>query len=326
MTDRVADNMKHYVRMCEMLGQAPSGARRLVKIDENGRVETTAILNAGDIELGAVEIKDHDSNLRMDVSLPGALYGHGAHVLPLVDGGGRAQAGITGAGVIDLATQRVNLANNDLAVLALQIIDDWDAVHGAAASTDGPQAMGAYHAVPPAVGDGNAVRTQSDAYGHQEGAAHNRLLGADQGLEVAPPTYDKEAGVARASAALGAGYDAAPTEEVTGGRKWVLYSIAYTRGAVNGSIQVKIERCITESSADQWPQTSVISTGAVVPGADTNSPMQEEEFEFQSTGLAIDYFCLVIPTYGCHKIRIAARESSGLAVGTAAIVRVQSNN
>jgi hypothetical protein len=49
---------------------------------------------------------------------------------------------------------------------AVQIMDDWDAVHDSAASSDGPQLIAAYDSTKPtAVADGDAVRVLSDSYG-----------------------------------------------------------------------------------------------------------------------------------------------------------------
>ena len=85
-----------------------------------------------------------------------------------------------GEGTITAQTQRVTIATDDdgvahLATIAgdttaietaVQIIDDWDAVHDSAASTDGPQLMAAYDSTKPtAVADGDAVRVLSDNYG-----------------------------------------------------------------------------------------------------------------------------------------------------------------
>lgn len=94
---------------------------------------------------------------------------------------------VGGAGAVAAGVQRVTLASDDPAVVdlaaievllgtidtdtgntvtALQIIDDWDAVHDSAASTDGPQLMGAYDSTKPtAVADGDAVRVLTDSYG-----------------------------------------------------------------------------------------------------------------------------------------------------------------
>jgi hypothetical protein len=84
------------------------------------------------------------------------------------------------AGVLDAQTQRVTIAtddevNNLLGTIdadtgaiktAVEIMDDWDAVHDSAASSDGPQMMAAYDATKPtAVADGDAVRVLSDEYG-----------------------------------------------------------------------------------------------------------------------------------------------------------------
>lgn len=49
---------------------------------------------------------------------------------------------------------------------AIEKMDDWDATHDSAASSDGPQLMAAYDATKPAaVADGDAVRVLADEYG-----------------------------------------------------------------------------------------------------------------------------------------------------------------
>ena len=83
-------------------------------------------------------------------------------------------------GVHDAGCQRVTIATDDDAVVHLatiagdttaiqtsvEIMDDWDAVHDSAASSDGPQLMAAYDATKPAaVADGDAVRVLADEYG-----------------------------------------------------------------------------------------------------------------------------------------------------------------
>jgi hypothetical protein len=92
-----------------------------------------------------------------------------------------------GAGAVGATTQRVTLASDDPAVVdlaaievllgtidadtgaiktAVEKMDDWDAVHDSAASTDGPQQMAAYDSTKPtAVANGDAVRILADAFG-----------------------------------------------------------------------------------------------------------------------------------------------------------------
>ena len=90
-----------------------------------------------------------------------------------------------GEGTISTGTQRITLATDDDAVASLGIIDDWDAVHDSAASTDGPQLMAAYDATKPtAVADGDAVRVLADEYGRllagvEKTAWHDTLDSAD---------------------------------------------------------------------------------------------------------------------------------------------------
>jgi hypothetical protein len=74
---------------------------------------------------------------------------------------GDVNLGATDNAVLDDIAARVTSAET-----ALQIIDDWDAVHDSAASSDGPQLMAAYDSTKPtAVGDGDAVRVLADASG-----------------------------------------------------------------------------------------------------------------------------------------------------------------
>ena len=73
-----------------------------------------------------------------------------------------------GEGTISTGTQRITLATDDDAVASLGIIDDWDAVHASAASSDGPQIMGAAYSagLPTDVGaDGDAARICTDRFG-----------------------------------------------------------------------------------------------------------------------------------------------------------------
>ena len=67
-------------------------------------------------------------------------------------------------------SQRVVIASDDVNVLkianSVETMDDWDAVHDSAVSSDGPQVMGAYDSTKPAVvEDGDAVRMLADQYG-----------------------------------------------------------------------------------------------------------------------------------------------------------------
>ncbi len=71
-------------------------------------------------------------------------------------------------GALDTGVQRVSLATDDDAVASLGIIDDWDAVHASAASSDGPQIMGAGYStgLPTDIGaDADAARICTDRFG-----------------------------------------------------------------------------------------------------------------------------------------------------------------
>jgi hypothetical protein len=362
----------------------PTGRARAASVDAQGRL----LLSNVDIQIGAVELKNYDTDMRAEISAPGATFSPALHTMPFMDVTGNAQPGLvdsSGHLQVDVLSSVIPAGAATEATLqqvrdSLAIVEDWDETDrakvnpivgragvtaGAGATDAGTQRTAAnvhdgagtpaldadplpvevgdgvnqlaialrgvasvangilkhleYNAVPPAVADGQMVPAQGTAYGRPIGAAHNLSLGADQSLEVAPWVYDGQANVARASAALGAGYDAAPTPVPTGEAAWALYGIGYTRGAAGGSIRVMVERCLTIGGVDYWHQTTLIQSGVVAAGVDTTSIFQEEEKDFKSTGAAIDYFDLAIPLYRCHKVRISARESSGLAAGTAVI-------
>lgn len=71
-----------------------------------------------------------------------------------------------GAGVVTAGTQRTTLASDDPAVVAVEKMDDWDATHDSAASSDGPQVMAEAHtSQATAVDDGDAVRITTNEYG-----------------------------------------------------------------------------------------------------------------------------------------------------------------
>jgi len=72
----------------------------------------------------------------------------------------------TNGGNKDGGTQTVILADDDPAVTSLAIVDDWDAVHDSAVSSDGPQVMGsARTSQMTAVDNGDAVRVVTNDHG-----------------------------------------------------------------------------------------------------------------------------------------------------------------
>lgn len=75
---------------------------------------------------------------------------------------------VGGAGAVAAGVQRTTLASDDPAVVALQIMDDWDAVHASASSSDGAQIMGAGYStgLPTDIGaDADAARICTDRFG-----------------------------------------------------------------------------------------------------------------------------------------------------------------
>lgn len=111
--------------------------------DQDNNVIRTSAVVSSDIQIGAVELKDHDSTNRAEITASGELSvldSNSAAIKTAVeimddwDESDRAkvnpivgQAGITGgAGVVAANTPRTTLASDDPAVAALQIMDDWD--------------------------------------------------------------------------------------------------------------------------------------------------------------------------------------------------------
>lgn len=99
-------------------------------------------------------------------------------VLSIDDNGATLSIDDGGGAITVDGTVTANLSATDNAVLdnidadtsniqtAVEIMDDWDAVHDSAASSDGVQLMAAYDSTKPtAVGDGDAVRVLADASG-----------------------------------------------------------------------------------------------------------------------------------------------------------------
>jgi len=90
-------------------------------------------------------------------------------------------------GAKDAGTQTFVLATDDLAVLALQIIDDWDATHDSAASADGVQVMlEARSSQGTAVANGDAVRASANEYGERINAGYTYATNSERGQEVNP--------------------------------------------------------------------------------------------------------------------------------------------
>lgn len=125
--------------------------------------------------------------------------------------------------------------------------------------------------------------------------------------------------VARASAVLEAAgaFDPTPTEMPCPGFGFVTLRIDYTRGAVGGDCQFKLEGS-HQSALDSpvFGQGSAFVTGTVASGSDTVSNLQREEIEYGSTGAAIESitFGPIALRSGLELLRIPAQESG--VVGT----------
>ena len=154
------------------------------------QVDVVASLPAGDNNIGnvdiassvAIAVTDNDSTLSIDdgngtITVDQAYHDNLQCNANMQVGDSDASGG---EGTIDATTLRVTIATDDdgvahLATIAgdttaietaVQIMDDWDAVHDSAASSDGPQVMAAYDSTKPtAVADGDAVRVLADSYG-----------------------------------------------------------------------------------------------------------------------------------------------------------------
>jgi len=192
------------------------------------------------------------------------------------------------------------------------------ALRAVASVANGIIKMLEYNAVLPVVADGQTVPGQASAYGREEGAAHNRPLGADQHIDIAPVLYDPMTVAARASAALPAAgaYDATPTEIPTGGRKRLLVDFQYDEdpGAANGRGKYQVWLCITDGTAvDQWGPISSGEQQPTVQGANTETWIQAAEYEFDPTAATNEGIQRLYDITGAHKIRIPACESGDVA-------------
>jgi hypothetical protein len=141
-----------------------------------GGVEASALrVTIANDSTGVLSVDDGGGTLTVDGTVTANLSATDNAVLDTIDAVldtinaklvtgtviGDVNLGATDNAVLDDIAARVTSAET-----ALQIIDDWDAVHDSAASADGPQLMAAYDATKPtAVADGDAVRVLSDEYG-----------------------------------------------------------------------------------------------------------------------------------------------------------------
>lgn len=154
-----------------LLAKDTSGNYRVVGVDAGGRLLTDAELTVGDIQIGAVELKDHNSDIRADILLAGGL-----NSLAVTSGTLATQATLAAvqAALGPLATQAtlaaVQAALGPLATQATlaavqTLITNYRAVIAAAAPTDVVQVGGQVQTGVPAAAANNAlVPLNVDAY------------------------------------------------------------------------------------------------------------------------------------------------------------------
>lgn len=130
-----------------------SGQPGIVVLNPDGTMVGSSItLTTGDIEIGAVELKNAGTDDRADVGDANVARTTGTHVLAVQH--------------VDAEGHVLDASDLDDIRTAVEKMDDWDAVGGSAAATDGPQVMGRYDSTKPtAVDDGDAVQLATDAYG-----------------------------------------------------------------------------------------------------------------------------------------------------------------
>jgi len=199
-----------------------------------------------------------------------------AKTSPIVGQDGVAAAG----GASGATTQRVIVATDNPTYEA----------SATAAPIRGEQIGLQYQAVPIAGIDGNLMYAQGNAYGRLEGAEFNRALGAAQVVEQAPVEYDVQANIVRVSVALlAAGAWDVPIEIPTGRRRYLRLGFDYTRGALNGAVQMLIQSCETVGGVNRWADALMIAPGPLVAGVDTAVQMQRSRpWRYDSTAAALE--------------------------------------
>jgi hypothetical protein len=164
------------------IGKLAAGTAAIGKLAANsgvdiGDVDVTSIVpGTGATNLGKAEDAVHGSGdvgvmvLTVRDNAPSTATAAEGDYVPLltnatgqlyvIDPTGNALITTGNASLATIAGDTTNIET------AVQIMDDWDAVHSSAASSDGPQVMGAYDSTKPtAVSDGEAVRLLTDSYG-----------------------------------------------------------------------------------------------------------------------------------------------------------------
>lgn len=135
---------------------------------------------------------------------------------------------------------------------------------------------------------------------------------------------------ARVSAALpGAGaWDATPLELVCGYFLRCTLYFTYTRGGAGGAFDFQVEYspysvvANVPAGAQEWITMGLLSNGAVVAGADTQSREQREYVTYQATSAVAEDIPYPIDLSGAaERVRVIARESG--AVGTPGTLQVE---
>lgn len=296
-------------------------------------------IEASDIQIGAVELKDHDSATRADISAAGAAGGNGLHSFVFTDVAGNVRYGLVDAnrrvtvspipgqigvaadaGDSDAATPRVIIANDNPTYEE----------EGEASPAYTEQVGGKYEAVPTAVDDGDLGPFLIDAYKKPVNPSYNSSVGADQTLEQAPVEYDGSGAEIRAPAVLPAAgaYDAAPTELPLGGMEKVHIQFFYDEdaGAANGAGKYMVEICETISGTDDWSTLAGTELQAVILGADVAVNVQGAEFTFDPTGAAEEGVSVILSVGRASKIRIPCAECGDVANPGQASVNIRPHN
>ena len=123
--------------------------------------------------------------------------------------------------------------------------------------------------------------------------------------------------VLRASAALTAAWDAAPTESFSTNALEMSLHFTYTRGAAGGAFDWQLEishysaNALVPTGASEWVTMSLYAPGPVAAGADSQSRVQREYISYVSQGAAAEDFTFYVELNKViERVRIPARESA----------------
>lgn len=143
----ISADLVHKMQPVRLIAKLPDSTSWIaLTADTSGRLILG--LNAGDIQIGAVEIKDHDSELRLEVGADGEDIGSAAQVAAfkdtlgkiqraLVDGSGHLQIDVLSS---DLPTGAATELTLDAVKTAAEAIDSKEGITGAVSAIDGTRA------------------------------------------------------------------------------------------------------------------------------------------------------------------------------------------